>query len=74
MSYLIEIKIFGLYEKSDNRCNQMYINGMLLFKHKMNIFENVKMTYDGINILRNEILNGHLSLIFEGMQTYNSFD
>ena len=45
----------------------MYINGMLLFKYKMIIFENVKMTYDGINILRNEILNDQLSFTFEGI-------
>ena len=61
------MKIFGLYEKSDNRCNQMYINGMLLFKYEMIIFENVKMTYDGINILRNEISKGLLSMAFKGV-------
>ena len=33
----------------------------------MIIFENVKMTYDEINILRNEISNGQLLLLFEGI-------
>ena len=74
MSYLIKMKIFGLYEKSDNRCNQMYINGMLLFKYEMIIFENVKMTYDGINILRNEISKGLLSMAFKGVWTNSFFD
>ena len=34
----------------------------------MIIFENVKMTYDEINILRNEISNGQLSLLFLGIR------
>ena len=37
----------------------------------MIIFENVKMTYDEINILRNEISNGQLSLLFEGIRAHD---
>ena len=40
----------------------------------MIIFENVKMTYDEINILRNEISNGQLSLLFEGIRAHDFFD